>query len=75
MAAKDYTTVEAAGREVRLSSPSREYFPAHDGRSAVTKLDLVEYHLGMSAAAPRHAPSRVRGGHRMRSPGLIPFAR
>jgi hypothetical protein len=33
MAAKDYTTVEAAGRE----SLSREYFPAHDRRPAITR--------------------------------------
>jgi DNA primase len=54
MAAKDYTTVEAAGREVRISSPSREYFPAHGGRPAITKLDLVEYHLAVADALINH---------------------
>jgi hypothetical protein len=28
MAAKEYTTVEAAGREVRISSPSKVYLRA-----------------------------------------------
>jgi DNA ligase D-like protein (predicted polymerase) len=45
MAAKDYTTIEVAGREVRISSPSKVYFPAHDGRPPITKLDLVEYYV------------------------------
>ncbi|HEV2819531.1 MAG TPA: DNA polymerase domain-containing protein [Solirubrobacteraceae bacterium] len=58
MAAKDYTTVEAAGREVRISSPSREYFPAHDGRPAITKLDLVEYHLEVADAVVNHLRDR-----------------
>ena len=37
--------MEAAGREVRLSSPSRVYFPAHDGRPPVTKLDLAQFYV------------------------------
>ena len=45
MAAREYTTVEAAGREVRVSSPSKAYFPAAGSRPAVTKLDLIEYYL------------------------------
>jgi DNA ligase D-like protein (predicted polymerase) len=45
MARTDATTIQAAGQEVRLSSPGKELFPAHGGRPAVTKLDLAEYYL------------------------------
>jgi DNA ligase D-like protein (predicted polymerase) len=48
--AKTETTVEAAGREVRVTSPGKELFPAHDGRPAVTKLDLVEYYVEIADA-------------------------
>lgn len=48
--AKTETTVEAAGREVRVTSPGKELFPPHDGRPAVTKLDLVEYYLEVAEA-------------------------
>ena len=42
MAAKsEYTMVEAAGLEVRLSNPGKVYFP----KPGWTKLDLVEYYL------------------------------
>ncbi|MGE4426116.1 MAG: DNA polymerase domain-containing protein [Solirubrobacteraceae bacterium] len=54
--ARDATTIEAAGRDVRLSSPGKVVFPARadrdDGRgpaSAITKLDLVEYYLAVAA--------------------------
>ena len=52
MAKKEYTTVEAAGREVRISSPSKVYFPkGRSGKGAITKLDLVEYYLAVEEAA------------------------
>ena len=37
MAAKDYTTLDVDGRELRLPSPAKVYFPAHDGRPEITK--------------------------------------
>ena len=43
--AKDVTTLEAAGREIRFTSPSKLYFPAHAGRPAITKLDLARFYL------------------------------
>jgi DNA ligase D-like protein (predicted polymerase) len=48
--AKDETTVEAAGIEVRVTSPGKEMFPAHDGRPPITKLDLVEYYVTVADA-------------------------
>jgi DNA ligase D-like protein (predicted polymerase) len=50
MPSKDETTVEAAGIEVRVTSPGKEMFPAHDGRPAITKLDLVEYYVTVADA-------------------------
>ena len=47
---KDETTVEAAGIDVRVTSPGKEMFPAHDGRPAITKLDLIEYYVTVADA-------------------------
>ncbi len=58
MPAKEYTTLEAAGHEVRLSSPSRVYFPSHDGRPAITKLDLAEYYLSVADQTVNHLRER-----------------
>ena len=47
MAKSDATTVEAGGREVRVSSPDRVIFPKTDRSGAVTKLDVVRYYLAV----------------------------
>jgi bifunctional non-homologous end joining protein LigD len=39
--AKEYTTLEVCGHELRISSPGKVYFPD----AAITKLDLVQYYL------------------------------
>ncbi len=46
MAKSDATTIEVAGREVRVSSPAKVLFP----QGGWTKLDLVEYYLTCSEA-------------------------
>src|SRR5829696_1113444 len=46
--------IEAAGREVRLSSPGKVYFP----RPGWTKLDLVEYYLETAEAVTIHLRER-----------------
>ena len=43
MATAEATEVEVGGRTVRISNPSRVYFPA----TGATKLDLVEYYLAV----------------------------
>jgi len=58
MAPREYTTLEVCGQQVKLSSPGREYFPAHDGRPAVTKLDLAEYYLSVADATVNHLRER-----------------
>ncbi|MDQ3356727.1 MAG: ATP-dependent DNA ligase, partial [Actinomycetota bacterium] len=47
MAPSDATTVEAGGRELRVSSPDRVLFPATERSGAVTKLDIVNYYLAV----------------------------
>jgi DNA ligase D-like protein (predicted polymerase) len=59
MAAKaEYTTLQAAGREIRLSSPSKVYFPEHEGIGPFTKLDLAEYYLKLADATVNHLRER-----------------
>src|SRR5512133_3030237 len=43
----NYTTVEVAGHEVRLSNPDKLYFP----KPRFTKLDLAEYYIAVEEAA------------------------
>ena len=52
--AKEAITIEAAGREVRLSSPSKVYFP----ESGHTKRDVAEYYLAVADAACLHLRER-----------------
>src|SRR5947207_80099 len=47
VAKANYTTIEAAGREVRLSNPGKVFFP----KPGFTKLDLVTYYLAVEEAA------------------------
>jgi bifunctional non-homologous end joining protein LigD len=54
MAKDEYTMVEAAGREVRLSNPAKVYFP----KPSWTKLDIAEYYLTVADAALVHVRER-----------------
>jgi DNA ligase D len=47
MPASKATIVDAGGRELRVSNPDREIFPATERSDAVTKLDVVEYYLAV----------------------------
>jgi DNA ligase D-like protein (predicted polymerase) len=47
VAKSNYTTVEVAGREVRLSNPGKLFFP----KPKFTKLDLAEYYIAVQEAA------------------------
>ncbi len=52
--AKEQTTLEVAGREVRVSNPGKVFFP----EVGHTKLDLVEYYLAVADAALVHLRER-----------------
>jgi bifunctional non-homologous end joining protein LigD len=50
----EYATIEAAGREVRLSNPQKLFFP----ETGHTKLDLANYYLQVADAACNHLRER-----------------
>jgi bifunctional non-homologous end joining protein LigD len=52
--AKEATEIEAAGRQVRLSSPGKVFFP----EPGFTKLDLATYYVEVAEAATRHLRER-----------------
>jgi DNA ligase D len=47
------TSVDADGREVRVSSPDRVIFPATERTRELTKLDVVEYYLAVGGGILR----------------------
>jgi bifunctional non-homologous end joining protein LigD len=54
VATKEHATLEAAGKEIRLSSPSKVYFP----EPGFTKLDLAEYYLAVADQTVLHLRER-----------------
>ena len=54
VAKKEATEIEAAGRAVRLSSPSKVYFPG----PGFTKKDVADYYVTVADAACRHLRER-----------------
>ncbi|HYR95177.1 MAG TPA: DNA primase small subunit domain-containing protein [Candidatus Binatus sp.] len=52
--ASERVVVDAAGREVAISNPSKMYFP----EAGITKLDLVRYYLAVAEGALRGAGGR-----------------
>src|SRR5215208_6441985 len=59
MARSDAVTVEAAGREVRVSSPDRVIFPATERTEPVTKLEVVEYYIAVEDGIMRALRERT----------------
>ncbi|MCP9489687.1 MAG: non-homologous end-joining DNA ligase [Solirubrobacteraceae bacterium MAG38_C4-C5] len=47
MATSEAVTIDAGGRELRVSSPDRVIFPSTEGSVEVTKLDVVRYYLAV----------------------------
>jgi DNA ligase D len=47
IAAKNDTTIEAGGREVRISSADRVIFPATERTGEITKLQIAEYYVAV----------------------------
>ncbi len=58
MAASESTTVDAGGRELRVSSPDRVIFPPTDRSATVTKLDMVNYYLAVGDGIMRALAQR-----------------
>ncbi|CAN5389388.1 non-homologous end-joining DNA ligase [soil metagenome] len=42
--------LDVAGRTVRVSNPDREIFPAHEGRPAISKVEVVGYYAAVGEA-------------------------
>ena len=49
----DATTVDAGGRELRVSNPDRVIVPPTERSAAVTKLDVVNYYLAVAGGIMR----------------------
>ena len=47
IAPRKETTIEASGREVRVSSPDRIIFPSTERTAGVTKLQIAEYYVAV----------------------------
>ena len=47
MAKSEATILDAAGRDLRVTSADRVIFPETDHAPAITKLDVVEYYLAV----------------------------
>jgi DNA ligase D len=58
MADSKPVTVDAGGREVRVSNPDRVIFPATKRSPAATKLDIVNYYLAVDAGIMRALAQR-----------------
>jgi DNA ligase D len=58
MAASEATTVDAGGRDVRVSNPDRVIFPPTERSGPVTKLDIVNYYLSVQDGIMRALEER-----------------
>src|SRR5438270_5477189 len=68
------TIIDAGGRELRVSSPDREIFPATERTPPITKLDIVKYYLavddGIMRALERRPTTLERWPKGVR-PGIV----
>jgi DNA primase len=54
----DAVTVDAGGRELRVSSPDRVIFPETERTPAISKLDVAEYYLSVEDGIMRALRNR-----------------
>jgi len=74
MAPSEAVTVEAGGRELRVSSADRVIFPATERTAAVTKLDVVRYYLAVEEGimrALRDRPTTLERWPKGVQPGMV----
>ena len=67
-------TVDAGGRELRVSNPERVIFPATDRSPAITKLDIVKYYLAVEDGimrALRLRPTTLERWPKGVHPGIV----
>jgi len=58
VAVANATTVDAGGRDLRVSNPDRVMFPATDRSPAITKLEILKYYLAVEDGIMRTLRSR-----------------
>jgi DNA ligase D len=66
--------VDAGGREVRVSNPGREIFPATERTAPLTKLDIVRYYVSVGDGimrALRERPTTLERWPRGVLPGMV----
>ncbi|HWF73757.1 MAG TPA: DNA polymerase domain-containing protein [Solirubrobacteraceae bacterium] len=74
MAAPEAVTVDAGGRELRVSNPERVIFPDTERTAPVTKLDIVEYYLAVEPGimrALRRRPTTLERWPKGVHPGIV----
>src|SRR5438128_3545520 len=74
MTTAEHTTVDAGGRELRVSNTVRVIFPASRRAKAVTKLDIVNYYLAVAAGimrALRRRRTRLERWPKGVHPGIV----
>jgi DNA ligase D len=74
VAKPEETMLEADGREVRVSNPSRMIFPPTERGGALTKLDVVEYYLAVGDGimrALRRRPTTLERWPKGVHPGIV----
>jgi DNA ligase D len=70
----DAALVEAAGREVRVTSPDRVIFPATERTAALTKLDVVDYYVAVGEGILRalhRRPTTLERWPKGVQPGIV----
>ncbi len=74
MPTTEETTVDAGGREVRISNPGRVIFPATERTAEVTKLDIARYYLAVGDGILRalyERPTTLERWPKGVSPGIV----
>jgi DNA ligase D len=74
MPAAEAVTIDAHGRELRVSNPDRIIFPATERTAAVTKLDVVDYYLAVADGimrALRDRPTTLERWPKGVHPGIV----
>src|ERR1700755_2637847 len=74
MAKPEEIMVDAAGREVRVSNPSRVIFPETERTAEVTKGDIVRYYVSVGDGimrALRERPATLERGPKGVFPGIV----
>jgi DNA ligase D len=74
MPATRETTIEAGGRDLRVSNPERVIFPPTDHSAPVTKLDIVNYYLAVEDGIMRaldHRPTTLERWPKGVRPGIV----